>query len=107
MIYLTDGRTLGIPLAWFPRLAYGTPEERAAVELWDDGEVLAWPILDEHLPLTALVAGSPSAESPRSLARWKETMNRYRAGKAVPPWLQPPLPLPEWWDEGVEDESEK
>ena len=52
---LTDGRTLGVPLAWFPRLLNATPEQRARVELSRTG--LHWEELDEDISIAALIAG--------------------------------------------------
>ena len=52
---LADGRTLGIPLAWFPRLLRGTPEARAKVELSRSG--LHWEALNEDISIAGLLAG--------------------------------------------------
>jgi hypothetical protein len=52
---LDDGRTLGIPLAWFPRLLHGTPALREKVELSRDG--LHWEALDEDISIAGLLAG--------------------------------------------------
>jgi hypothetical protein len=52
---LDDGRTLGIPLAWFPRLLHATPEQRAAVELSRAG--LHWEEIDEDISIAGLLAG--------------------------------------------------
>ncbi len=52
---LDDGRTLGIPLAWFPRLLHGTPALREKVELSRDG--LHWDALDEDISIAGLLAG--------------------------------------------------
>lgn len=52
---LADGRTLGVPLAWFPRLLKGTPELRAKVELSRVG--LHWDDLDEDISIAGLLAG--------------------------------------------------
>jgi hypothetical protein len=52
---LADGRTLGIPLAWFPRLLHGSPEQRAKVELSRAG--LHWDELDEDISIAGLLAG--------------------------------------------------
>jgi hypothetical protein len=52
---LDDGRTLGIPLAWFPRLLNGTREQRQAVELSRMG--LHWEELDEDISIAGLLAG--------------------------------------------------
>ena len=54
-VELVDGRTLGIPLAWFPRLLNGTPAQREAVELSRDG--LHWEELDEDISIAGLIAG--------------------------------------------------
>jgi hypothetical protein len=69
---LSDGRTISVPLAWYPRLAHGTPEERSAWRLIGRGEGIHWPQLDEDISVEGLIAGRPSGESQRSLARWIE-----------------------------------
>jgi hypothetical protein len=46
---LADGRTITVPLAWFPRLAHGTPAERANLRLIAGGEGIHWPDLDEDI----------------------------------------------------------
>lgn len=67
---LSDGRSLIVPLAWFPRLVHGTPEERERWRLIADGEGVHWPDLDEDISVEGLLAGRPSNESQGSLARW-------------------------------------
>jgi hypothetical protein len=52
---LTDGRTLGVPLAWFPRLLKATPEQRSRVETSRTG--LHWEELDEDISIAGLIAG--------------------------------------------------
>ena len=52
---LTDGRTLGVPLAWFPRLLRATPAERDRVELSRVG--LHWEDIDEDISIAGLLAG--------------------------------------------------
>jgi hypothetical protein len=52
---LDDGRTIGIPLAWFPRLLHGTPEQRAEVGISPSG--LHWEELDEDISIAGLLAG--------------------------------------------------
>ncbi|PJG48718.1 hypothetical protein CAF53_11085 [Sphingobium sp. LB126] len=52
---LDDGRTLGIPLAWFPRLLHATPEQRVQVELSRAG--LHWEGIDEDISIAGLLAG--------------------------------------------------
>ena len=69
-VYLTDGRLLSCPLAWFPRLLHGTPAERNHYELSGDGDVIYGPDLEEDIELTRLFEGGKSIESERSLQRW-------------------------------------
>ncbi len=69
---LHDGRTISVPLAWYPRLTYATPEERDNWELIGTGEGIHWPDLDEDISVEMLLAGVPSGESPRSFKRWLE-----------------------------------
>jgi len=69
---LTDGRTIITPLAWYPRLVYGTQQERANFEINGDGRYLRWPDLDEDLTVAGILLGRASGESPRSLKRWLE-----------------------------------
>jgi hypothetical protein len=52
---LSDGRTLGVPLAWFPRLLNGTPEQRETVRISSRG--LHWESLDEDISVSGLLAG--------------------------------------------------
>jgi len=65
-----DGRTITVPLEWYPRLVYGTPEERNNWRLIGKGEGIHWPELDEDISVENLLAGKPSGESQSSLKRW-------------------------------------
>ena len=67
---LDDGRTISVPLAWFPRLEHGTPSERANWRLITSGEGLHWPDLDEDISVVSLLVGRKSGEKPESLRRW-------------------------------------
>ena len=67
---LVDGRTIIVPLAWFPRLWHGTPQERNHFELFGDGAYIHWPVLDEDLTVAGLLAGQQSGETPQSLKKW-------------------------------------
>ena len=67
---LVDGRTIIVPLVWFPRLWHGTPLERSHFEIFGDGAYIHWPDLDEDLTVAGLLAGRQSGESPQSLANW-------------------------------------
>jgi hypothetical protein len=67
---LSDGRSIAIPLAWYPRLVHGTLSERGNWRLIGNGEGIHWPDLDEDVSVAALLAGTPSRESGKSLGRW-------------------------------------
>jgi hypothetical protein len=67
---LVDGRTIMAPLAWFPRLTHGTPDERAHWRLIGGGEGMHWPDLDEDISVESLLAGRRSGETQESLRRW-------------------------------------
>lgn len=54
---LVDGRTIKVPLVWFPRLWHGTPQERNHFEIFGDGAYIHWPDLDEDLTVAGLLAG--------------------------------------------------
>ena len=70
IVDLADGRTITVPLAWFPRLAHGTPAERANWRLIGSGEGIHWPDLDEDISVQSLLAGRRSGETQESLRRW-------------------------------------
>ncbi|GIV63970.1 MAG: hypothetical protein KatS3mg045_1309 [Bellilinea sp.] len=72
VVELRDGRILSVPLAYFPRLLHGTPEERRNFRLIGDGEGIHWPDLDEEISIEHLLLGIPSGESAASLQRWLE-----------------------------------
>ena len=77
---LMDGRTLSVPLAWYPRLLQATPDERDNLELHAAGRHIHWPDLDEDLSVEGLLAGRPSGEGTRSFQRWQEAR---RAGRPL------------------------
>jgi hypothetical protein len=70
---LSDGRTVTVPLAWYPRLAHGNPAERGNWRLIGRGEGVHWPDLDEDISVDGVLEGRPSAESQASLKRWLES----------------------------------
>ena len=63
---LSDGRTISVPLAWYPRLIHATPEERGRWELHAAGQHIHWPDLDEDLSVEGLLAGRPLWRRPGS-----------------------------------------
>ena len=67
---LSDGRTVSVPLAWYPRLLHATSQERDHWNLIARGEGMHWPNVDEDISVASLIAGRPSGESAESLQRW-------------------------------------
>lgn len=67
---LADGRTLSVPLAWYPRLLHGTPEERRNWRLIGDGVGIHWPDLDEDISIEGMLLGKRSGETQDSLQHW-------------------------------------
>jgi hypothetical protein len=67
---LSDGRSVAVPLGWYPRLLHGTTAERDKWELIAQGEGVHWSALDEDISLEGIMAGRPSGESQQSLQRW-------------------------------------
>jgi hypothetical protein len=67
---LEDGRTIAVPIGWYPRLTYGRPEERANWQISGAGYGIYWPDLDEDIGVEGLLLGQKSSEGPQSFARW-------------------------------------
>jgi hypothetical protein len=57
---LLDGRTITVPLAWYPRLLHGTPEQRSNWVRCGGGYGIHWPDLDEDLSTEGLLRGAPA-----------------------------------------------
>lgn len=72
-VVLADGRSLIIPLDWYPRLLHGSPSERSNWQLLGEGYAVEWPDLDEHIGVEGLIAGRRSHESQRSFEKWLAT----------------------------------
>ncbi len=73
---LEDGRTIAVPITWYPRLAYGTPQERANFQISSAGYGVHWPDLDEDIGVEGLLRGKKSTESPASFERWLQRRQR-------------------------------
>ncbi len=71
-VYLSDGRVLSVPLAWYPRLLHASVAERANWRLIGSGEGIHWPDLDEDISVAGVLAGRASGESQASLKKWLE-----------------------------------
>jgi hypothetical protein len=67
---LSDGRTISVPLSWYPRLVHATAEERSDWKLIARGQGIHWPAIDEDVSVEGLIAGRPSGEKAESLERW-------------------------------------
>jgi len=75
-IDLHDGRTVSVPIAWYPRLSHGSAAERTNWRLIGDGIGVHWPDLDEDISVEGLLLGYPSNESPKSIQRWLDDRGR-------------------------------
>lgn len=69
-VELSDGRTISVPLAWFPRLLHGSAAERANWRLIGRGQGICWEDLDEDISVEGLLAGRASGESQPSFKKW-------------------------------------
>ncbi len=67
---LSDGRTISVPLAWFPRLLHSTAKERNNWRLIGKGQGIHWEDIDEDISVEGLIAGKPSGESQASFKKW-------------------------------------
>jgi hypothetical protein len=67
---LEDGRTISIPIAWYPRLDHASEGERKNFRLIGKGMGMHWPELDEDISVEHMLAGIPSGESQASLKKW-------------------------------------
>ena len=69
-VELTDGRTIAVPLAWYPRLSQASVQEQSSWRLIGGGRGIHWPLLDEDISVANLLIGQPSAESQSSFKKW-------------------------------------
>ena len=67
---LSDGRTISVPLTWFPRLVHATQEQRDNWRLIGGGHGIHWDDIDEDISVEGLLAGRPSGESQESSKKW-------------------------------------
>jgi hypothetical protein len=81
VVDLADGRTVSVPLAWYPRLLQGSPEERAHHRFIGQGEGIHWPDLDEDISVENILAGRASGEGSKSFQRWLQARSN-RPGNA-------------------------
>ena len=67
---LSDGRTISVPLSWFPRLVHATKEEKNNWRLIGKGHGIHWESIDEDISIEGLLVGRPSGESQESFKKW-------------------------------------
>jgi len=79
-IDLSDGRTISVPLGWYPRLEHATPKEREHWRLIGKGQGIHWEDLDEDISVQGLLAGKPSGESQTSFKRWLQGRQQRSSG---------------------------
>lgn len=83
VVELSDGRTISVPLAWYPRLLHATLDERNNWRLIGKGHGIHWEDLDEDISVEGLLAGKPSGESQVSFKKWLESRTA-RPGMSAP-----------------------
>src|SRR5688572_18005876 len=76
IVKLRDGRSVSVPVAWYPRLAEASAAERRRWELIGAGVGIHWPAIDEDICVEGLLRGLPSGESAASLERWRASRKR-------------------------------
>ena len=69
IVHLIDGRTIIVPLAWYPRLLRASAEQRHQYRLLGDGEYIHWPAIDEDLTVAGLLRGTPAPPARKSGAQ--------------------------------------
>jgi hypothetical protein len=67
---LSDGRTISVPLGWYPRLQHASPQERNNWRFIGKGQGIHWEDIDEDISVEGLLAGKPSTESQASFKKW-------------------------------------
>jgi hypothetical protein len=85
VVELADGRTVSVPLAWYPRLIHSTAAERRRWRLVGRGEGVHWPEIDEDISVEGILAGRRSAESRASFSRWlksRKAASRYSSARS-------------------------
>ncbi len=84
---LSDGRTIAVPLEWFPRLLSATPEERNNWRLIGRGHGIHWEDIDEDISVEGLLVGKPSGETQKSFKKWlnqrQPHQTKHSKGRAI------------------------
>ena len=75
IVNLMDGRSISVPLAWYPKLLKATPKERSHWEICGGGYGIHWPAIDEDLSTEGLLRGVPAPKTIKTRIV-KKTVNR-------------------------------
>ena len=73
---LSDGRTISVPTAWYPRLKHASQKERENWKIIGGGHGVHWEDIDEDISVEGLLAGRASGESQKSFKRWLDARER-------------------------------
>ncbi len=80
---LSDGRTISVPVAWYPRLAHAKPKEKKNWRLVGGGHGIHWEDIDEDISVAGLLVGKPSGESQQSFKKWLEARQSRTAKRST------------------------
>ena len=80
-VELDDGRTVSVPIAWYPRLLNASKEERENWRLIGKGHGINWEAVDEDISIEGILAGRPSVESQISLKNWLGSRNKEKCNR--------------------------
>ena len=75
-VELNDGRTISVPVGWYPRLTHATQKERDNWTIIGGGQGIHWGDIDEDISGEGLLQGNPSGESQSSLRKWLKSRDR-------------------------------
>ena len=75
-VELDDGRTVSVPVAWYPRLFHASKAERGNWRLIGKGQGIHWENVDEDISVEGILAGRPSGESQSSFKKWLEARKK-------------------------------
>jgi len=76
-VELDDGRTISVPLAWYPRLKDASAIERDNWRLIGGGQGMHWMDIEEDISVQGIISGIPSGESQKSFKLWLESRQGY------------------------------
>ena len=75
-VELNDGRTISVPVGWYPRLTHATRKERDNWKIIGGGQGIHWEDIDEDISVEGLLQGNPSGENQSSLRKWLKSRDR-------------------------------